>query len=66
MAKQKIKTDSVTLIWVCPECKEKCSGALTDIVTSGTAVCPDCDVDCELDDEIEVDDDESKGDRVPV
>jgi len=50
----KIKTDRIELLWTCPICNESFRQPLPEIVESGGAVCPDCDVDCHLDESVEV------------
>jgi len=51
----KIKVEDITLLYVCPICGEKFRQPLSEIVEAGTAVCTDCDYDCELEDEVLVD-----------
>jgi transcription elongation factor Elf1 len=50
----KVKTDRITLLWTCPICNASFRQALAEIVDSGTAVCPDCDADCHLDETVDV------------
>jgi len=52
----KIKTDKITLLYTCPECGNHFRQPLTSIVEIGTAACCECDQDCELDEEVEVED----------
>ena len=48
-----IKTASITLHYVCPDCRATSEQPLTDIVENGTHTC-DCGRDMELADEVEV------------
>lgn len=50
----KIRTESITLSYTCDECKAVATQSLSEIVESGTAVCPNCDTDMVLDDTIRV------------
>jgi len=49
----KVNCSQVILIWSCPDCKKIYNQNLYEIVESGTAVCPECDCDCQLE-EVEV------------
>jgi DNA-directed RNA polymerase subunit RPC12/RpoP len=53
----RVKVESITLLYTCPVCEEKFRQPLSEIVGAGTAVCPDCDYDCDLEDEVWVDSD---------
>lgn len=50
----KILVSKITLLYSCPNCGETACQALGDIIESGTAVCPECDVDMELEDKVQV------------
>ena len=50
----RIPVEQITLVWECPECNKEYRGSLTDIAECGTAVCPECEVDCELCSYVEV------------
>jgi len=52
----KIKSEKITLLWTCPICGDNFQQALISIVKSGTAVCPNCDCDCILDNYVELED----------
>ena len=47
---QTVKVEKITLLYSCPECGDRVSQNLSDIVEVGTAVCSECDVDMELED----------------
>ena len=49
----RIKTASITLLYVCPDCGLTSEQPLTDLVQNGTHTC-DCGKDMELADEVEV------------
>lgn len=49
----KIKTESITLQYVCPDCGETSTQPLIDLVKNGTHTC-DCGTDMELTEEVEV------------
>ncbi len=49
-----MKTNRITLLYVCPNCGKTSSQPLTDLVQNGTHGCEDCSVDMILQDEVHV------------
>lgn len=45
---KKVDPSDVTLIYECPDCEAEYRQDASEIVESGTAVCPECDSDCDL------------------
>jgi hypothetical protein len=43
-----VPVDSVTLLYYCPDCDTEVSQPLSEIVQNGTAVCPECEGDMQL------------------
>lgn len=38
--------------WICPDCGYKVDWTIKDVANKGTPVCPECDIDCKLKEEI--------------
>jgi len=51
---QKIRVDKIVLNWRCEECNETAQQHLCNIVEVGTAICPECDNDMELEEFITI------------
>lgn len=49
-----IKVARITLLYTCHPCNERASQALGQIIESGTAICPECDNDMQLDDSVDI------------
>lgn len=50
----KIPVNFIVLTYTCASCEDKAHQPLSEIVQSGTAICPDCDIDMELDDDVSI------------
>lgn len=54
MPKTTIDTDNITLLYSCKSCNVPATQPLTDIVSCGTLICPECGDDMELSPKVEI------------